>query len=106
MGPQRLQANLLARFFLDRQAIRMPAFRGQVTQEELRALETYIGWLRRGRPKFRKEPTLGCHCHRFIANVRSDNVAIRRLLRNRGDVVSMKMSGGISALAFVRCRTT
>ena len=44
--PQRLQANALARFFLDRQAIRMPAFRGQVTEEELRALEAYIGWLR------------------------------------------------------------
>jgi mono/diheme cytochrome c family protein len=44
--PQRLQANPLARFFLDRQAIRMPAFRGQITEEELRALEAYIGWLR------------------------------------------------------------
>jgi mono/diheme cytochrome c family protein len=44
--PQRLQANALARFFLDRQAIRMPAFRGQVNEEELRALEAYIGWLR------------------------------------------------------------
>jgi mono/diheme cytochrome c family protein len=44
--PQRLQANPLARFFLDRQAIRMPAFRGQITDEELRALEVYIGWLR------------------------------------------------------------
>ena len=44
--PQRLQANPLARFFLDRQVIRMPAFRGQVTEEELRALEAYIGWLR------------------------------------------------------------
>jgi mono/diheme cytochrome c family protein len=44
--PQRLQANALARFFLDRQAIRMPAFRGQLTEEELRALEAYIGWLR------------------------------------------------------------
>lgn len=44
--PQRLQASPLARFFLDRQAIRMPAFRGQVTEEELRALEAYIGWLR------------------------------------------------------------
>jgi len=47
--PQRLQANALARFFLDRQAIRMPAFRGQVTEEELRALEAYIGWLRETR---------------------------------------------------------
>jgi mono/diheme cytochrome c family protein len=45
--PRRLQENPLARFFLDRQAIRMPAFRGQVTEEELRALEAYIGWLRR-----------------------------------------------------------
>lgn len=45
--PQRLQANALARFFLDRQAIRMPAFRGQLTEEELRALEAYIGWLRK-----------------------------------------------------------
>ena len=45
--PQRLQANPLARFFLDRQAIRMPAFRGRITEEELRALEAYIGWSRR-----------------------------------------------------------
>ena len=45
--PRRLQANQLARFFLDRQLIRMPAFRGQITEEQLRALETYIGWMRR-----------------------------------------------------------
>ena len=45
--PGRLQANPLARFFLDRQAIRMPAYRGQITEEDLRALEAYIGWLRR-----------------------------------------------------------
>src|SRR5688500_13345724 len=44
--PQRLEANPLARFFLNRQAIRMPSFRGQVTEEELQALEAYIGWLR------------------------------------------------------------
>jgi RimJ/RimL family protein N-acetyltransferase len=43
--------------------------------------------------------------HRFIANVRSENVAIRRLLKNLGDVVSTKMSGGISELAYVRRRT-
>jgi mono/diheme cytochrome c family protein len=43
--PQRLQANPVARFFLDRQAIRMPAFRGQLTEEELRALEAYINVL-------------------------------------------------------------
>ena len=45
--PQRLQSNPAARFFLDRQTIRMPAFRGQITDEELRAIEAYIGWLRR-----------------------------------------------------------
>jgi mono/diheme cytochrome c family protein len=44
--PRRFRANPLARFFLDRQAIRMPAFRGHLTEEELRALEAYIGWLR------------------------------------------------------------
>ena len=42
--------------------------------------------------------------HRFIATVRSDNVAIRRLVKNLGDVVPAKMSGGISELAFVRRR--
>lgn len=44
--PRRLQANPIARFFLDRQTIRMPAFRGQLTDAELRALESYIRWLR------------------------------------------------------------
>lgn len=44
--PRRLQANPLARFFLDRQAIRMPAFIGQITEEDLQALEAYIGSLR------------------------------------------------------------
>jgi mono/diheme cytochrome c family protein len=44
--PQRLQTNPLARFFLDHQAIRMPAFRGQVTEENLLAIEAYITALR------------------------------------------------------------
>jgi mono/diheme cytochrome c family protein len=44
--PRRLEANRLARFFLDRQVIRMPAFQSHVTEEELRALQAYIGWLR------------------------------------------------------------
>lgn len=44
--PQRLQANPLARFFLDRAAIRMPGFRGHITEEELATLRAYIGWLR------------------------------------------------------------
>jgi mono/diheme cytochrome c family protein len=45
--PRRLQENPLARFFLDRQAIRMPAFGRQITEEDVKALEAYIGWLRR-----------------------------------------------------------
>ena len=49
--PQRLQANRLARFFLDRQAIRMPAFRGKLKDDEFLALETYIKWLRREEPE-------------------------------------------------------
>jgi mono/diheme cytochrome c family protein len=44
--PRRLQSSPPARFFLDRQAIRMPAFRGQITEDELRAIEAYVGWLR------------------------------------------------------------
>lgn len=54
--PQRLQANPLARFFLDRQAIRMPAFRGRITEPELQALETYIGWLRTSAASSRLPP--------------------------------------------------
>jgi mono/diheme cytochrome c family protein len=57
--PRRLQANSVARFFLDRQAIRMPAFRGQITEEELRALQAYIGWLRSPVPGSRRSPREG-----------------------------------------------
>jgi RimJ/RimL family protein N-acetyltransferase len=42
--------------------------------------------------------------HRFIANVLSDNVAIRRLLRNVGEIVSAKMCGNVSEIAFIRRR--
>jgi mono/diheme cytochrome c family protein len=45
--PRRLQANPLARFFLDRQTIRMPAFGHRLTGEDVRAIEAYIAWLRR-----------------------------------------------------------
>jgi mono/diheme cytochrome c family protein len=44
--PRRLQANPLARFFLDRQTIRMPAFGGRLTEDELRTLQAYIKWVR------------------------------------------------------------
>jgi RimJ/RimL family protein N-acetyltransferase len=40
--------------------------------------------------------------HRFIVHVFADNVAIRRLLKHEGNVVSAKIAGGTSELAFVR----
>jgi RimJ/RimL family protein N-acetyltransferase len=40
--------------------------------------------------------------HRFVAHVLGENVAIRRLLRRFGEVVSATMSGSVSELAFVR----
>jgi RimJ/RimL family protein N-acetyltransferase len=43
--------------------------------------------------------------HRFIAYVRSDNVAIQKLWQNLGDVVSTKISGGIAELTLIRRRT-
>jgi mono/diheme cytochrome c family protein len=43
--PRRLQGSRLARFFLDRQPIQMPAYRGHVTEAELQGLIAYIHWL-------------------------------------------------------------
>jgi acetyltransferase len=43
---------------------------------------------------------------RFIVHMSSDNVAMRRLLRNVGEVVSAKVSRGVSELVFVRRRPT
>lgn len=40
--------------------------------------------------------------HRFTGWVLSENVAIRRLLRQMGDVVSANVSGGASEVTFVR----
>ena len=40
--------------------------------------------------------------HRFLVNVTSDNLAIRRLLKHVGDVVSAHSSGGVSEIEFVR----
>ena len=39
---------------------------------------------------------------RFIVNLHSDNVAIRKLLRRVGHVVSSKASAGLLEVAFVR----
>lgn len=43
--------------------------------------------------------------HQFVANSSSDNVAIRKLVRGLGEIVSTKISGGMSEFTFVRCRT-
>lgn len=40
--------------------------------------------------------------HRFTAFVQPENIAIRRLLKKMGDIVSTKVSDGILELAFVR----
>jgi RimJ/RimL family protein N-acetyltransferase len=40
--------------------------------------------------------------HRFLVHVTSDNVAIRKLLKHVGTVVSAHASGGVSEIEFVR----
>ena len=43
---RRLDDNPLARFFLDRQKVPMPAYRQHLTNADVEALLAYIGWLR------------------------------------------------------------
>jgi len=49
-GTERLRRNFLARYFLRRQAIRMPAYKGHVTDAEVDRLVDYIHWLRQPHP--------------------------------------------------------
>jgi mono/diheme cytochrome c family protein len=44
--PQRLQDQKAARFFLDRQPIRMPPYQGHVSEAEVGELVAYIRWVR------------------------------------------------------------
>jgi mono/diheme cytochrome c family protein len=44
--PRRLHENRIARWFLDRQPIQMPAYRGHVTDAEVDRMIDYIHWLR------------------------------------------------------------
>jgi mono/diheme cytochrome c family protein len=44
--PQRLQLSPIARFYLDRQPIPMPAYRGHVSPAEVDRLVDYIHWVR------------------------------------------------------------
>ena len=47
--PRRLREDRLARFFMDRQVIQMPAYRGRITPDEVEQIVRYIRWLRRER---------------------------------------------------------
>jgi cytochrome c553 len=44
----RLQGNPAARFIMDRQRIKMPAYRGVLSEEEIDRVIAYIRWLREG----------------------------------------------------------
>jgi mono/diheme cytochrome c family protein len=44
--PPRLQNNAAARWFLDRQAVRMPGYRGHIDAADLDQILRYVGWLR------------------------------------------------------------
>jgi len=44
--PRRLQQNPLARFYLDRPAIQMPAYRGHLAPEDVDRLVAYVRWVR------------------------------------------------------------
>jgi mono/diheme cytochrome c family protein len=46
-GPRRLRDNPAAAFFMRRQLIRMPAFGDKVSEDEIRRITEYIGWLRK-----------------------------------------------------------
>jgi hypothetical protein len=38
----------------------------------------------------------------FVGHVLEENVAMRKLLKNIGEIISMKVSGNVYELAFVR----
>lgn len=44
--PSRLQDNRLARHFMDRQVIQMPAYRGRISPQDVDRIVDYIRWLR------------------------------------------------------------
>ena len=47
-APKRLVDNPAARWFLKRQPIKMPAYRGHITDEQVASITAYIHWLRGG----------------------------------------------------------
>jgi mono/diheme cytochrome c family protein len=47
-SPRRLREHRIASYFLEKQAVKMPAYKDRVTEEELQALAAYIKWIRKG----------------------------------------------------------
>lgn len=45
-APKRLREHPVARFFLERQTVKMPAYGARVSADEIQSLEIYIRWLR------------------------------------------------------------
>ncbi|MBI4551961.1 MAG: c-type cytochrome [Candidatus Latescibacteria bacterium] len=48
-GPKRILEHPVAKWFIEREPIKMPRFRGHITDEQMNAIIAYIHWLR-GRP--------------------------------------------------------
>ena len=46
-SPRRLRDHAIARFFLRRQAVQMPAYHGRISEADLDSVVAYIRWLRR-----------------------------------------------------------
>jgi len=46
-SPRRLRDNPLAAFFLRRQVLRMPAYRGRISEDDVDRIVDYIAWLRK-----------------------------------------------------------
>jgi mono/diheme cytochrome c family protein len=47
-SPRRLREHRLASYFLEKQGVKMPAYRDRVKEEELAAIAAYIKWMRKG----------------------------------------------------------
>ena len=46
-SPRRLRDNRLAAFFLKRQMLQMPAYRGKIDDDDVEKIVAYVRWLRK-----------------------------------------------------------
>ena len=67
-SPRRLRENPAARFFVERQLVRMPAFGTDVTDEEIRQIAAYIAWLRKPLGRGRRRELTRRPAHGFRWN--------------------------------------